>query len=315
MGVKLKYGSSGLRGIKRRNKRKVQLKKSAVTKTAPRARKVPEWKKKEVDSVKKLTTTYGTIAVINLENLPNRQLQKVKIKLKDKVLFKPSKKLLIKQAFEESANPKAKDLANYLGGVPALLFTNLSAFELFKLLKESRQTTAAKAGQTAPEDILVQAGPTPFMPGPVISELAQLKIKAGVVAGKIEIKETSVVVKKGDKVPQLAASILAKLGIEPMKVGVNLVAAVENGDLYLSSVLDIDADKYIANIREAALDVLKLTTELGLVTKDNVSYLIGKAYRDSRALAISQNVLEPETAGETLLKAKTLKTNVEATNR
>src|SRR3989344_5105233 len=284
MGVKLKYGSSGLRGIKRRNKRKVQLKKSAVTKTAPRARKVPEWKKKEVDSVKKLTTTYGTIAVINLENLPNRQLQKVKIKLKDKVLFKPSKKLLIKQAFEESANPKAKDLANYLGGVPALLFTNLSAFELFKLLKESRQTTAAKAGQTAPEDILVQAGPTPFMPGPVISELAQLKIKAGVVAGKIEIKAPALVVREGEPVPKLAAGILARLGIEPMQVGVRLVAAVEGPDTYLAAVLDIDSEQLAKNIQAAHMDAFKLGVELNIMTKEVVEYLLMKAERDAKAL-------------------------------
>ena len=270
----------------------------------PHAKKVPEWKKKKVDEIKKLTTSYKTIAIVNLENLPTKQLQIVKRKLKDKIKFEPAKKILIEKAFESSSNPKAKLLIPKLQGVPALMFTNLDAFELFNLLKKNRQATGAKAGQIAPDDIWVSAGPTPFAPGPAIAELAQLKIKAKVTAGKIEIREDSLVVKKGDKVSSLAASMLGRLGIEPMQIGMTITSVLEGSDLYNASVLDIDTEKFISDLRNAALDVLKLTVELGMVTKDNAEYLLSKAYRESRALGLAKDIIKPENEAETEIQAR-----------
>jgi len=290
MGVKLKHEPKKSHSMKLRKaeglaaarNKKAAIGKKAVT---PHAKKVPDWKKKQVDEVKKLTTTYSTIAVIDLSMLPNRQLQKVKKKLKADVLFKPVKKWLATMAFESSANPAAKQLVQHFGRYPLLMFTNLGAFELFKALKESRQLVAAKANQIAPEDIYVSKGPTPFTPGPVISELATLKIKSGVVQGKIEIKQDSLVVKKGEKVIPLAASILAKLGIKPIKIGVNLVAAVEKGDLYLGNVLDIDQDKFMADLQQAARDALALTLSTGIINSDNAPQLIAKAEREAKAVS------------------------------
>ena len=296
MGVKLKRRPIHARGVARPKGKRQQVvaKKAVVKKGIPHAKKVQDWKKKQVDEIKKLTTTYGTIAVIDLSMLPNRQLQKVKKKLKADVIFKPVKKWMATMALEASANPKAKELIKYFGRNPMLIFTNLGAFDLFRVFKESRQLVTAKANQIAPEDIYVSAGPTPFTPGPVISELATLKIKAGVVQGKIEIKADALVVKKGEKVIPLAASILAKLGVTPIKIGVNLVAAVEKGDFYLANVLDIDEEKFMADLKQAARDALALSMELGIVNSDNAPLLIAKAEREAKAVSA-----KIETSGET----------------
>ncbi|MFH0869128.1 MAG: 50S ribosomal protein L10 [archaeon] len=290
MGVKLRRRLSHERGYARKKGPQQQHVKKVVSgkKLIPHTLKVPDWKKKQVDEIKKLTTTYSTIAIINLDLLPNRQLQKVKKKLKKDVIFKPVKKWLATMAFEASANPAVKQLVKHFGRYPLLIFTNLGAFELFKSLKESRQMVFAKAGQLAPEDIWVSAGPTPFTPGPIISELASLKIKAGVVSGKIEIKADTLVVKKGEKVSPLAAGMLAKLGVTPVKIGVNLMAAVEKGDLYLSNVLDIDQDKFMADLGLAAAEAMALTMGLGIINSDNAHLLIEKAERD--AIAVSDAV-------------------------
>jgi len=286
MGVKLKRRLSHVRGFARKKGKQQQHVTKVITKKIiPHAAKVPAWKKTQIDEIKKLTTTYGTIAIINLEMLPNRQLQKVKKKLRTQVVFKPVKKWLATMAFEASANPAVKQLVQHFGRYPLLLFTNLGAFELFKALKESRQMVTAKANQIAPDDIWVQAGPTPFTPGPVISELAALKIKSGVVSGKIEIKQDALVVKKGEKVVPLAASILAKLGITPIKIGVNLIAAVEKGELYLSKVLDIDEEKFMADLRKAAAEALALSMELGIINSDNAPQFIAKAQREAKAVS------------------------------
>ena len=256
----------------------------------PNTRKVPAWKVSKVDEIKKLTTSYQTIALLDLTSLPAKQLQIVRKKLSEKIKFIIARKVLIQKALESSANHKVKDLIPHLGKEPAMIFTNLNAFDVFAQFKLNRQSLPAKAGQLAPMDIWVQPGPTPFAPGPIISEFAQLKIKAKPVNGKLEILQPALVVKAGEPVPKLAAGILSKLGIEPMQVGVNLVAAVEGSDLYLSSILDIDTDKLIANIQTAHLDAFKLGVEQKIMTKEIAEYLLAKAERDAKALEPLVNV-------------------------
>ena len=159
-------------------------------------KKVAEWKVAKVEQIRKAIESYKTTAAIDTSNLPARDLQKVRKKLRGNVEFVFAKKILILKAFEQSKNLKIKDMAKHLGKEPALLFTNKSAFELFKALKESRQAAPAKPGQISPQDIYAEAGPTSFAPGPVLTELAQLKIKAKVVGGKIEIQQRALLVKK-----------------------------------------------------------------------------------------------------------------------
>ncbi len=246
--------------------------------------KVAEWKVAKVEQIRKAFESYKTSAVIDTSNLPARELQKVRKKLRGVVDFTFTKKILVLKAIEQSKNQKVKELAKHLGKEPALIFTNKGAFELFKLLKENRQAAPAKPGQTSPSDIYAEAGPTPFTPGPVLTELAQLKIKAKVVGGKIEIQQRALLAKKGDAVSPQAASMLAKLGIAPMEIGVSLTAALEGPDLYLADVLDIDTEKFIEKIRQAYIDALKLGIEREIMTKEVAEYLLGKAEREAKAL-------------------------------
>ncbi len=284
-----------------------------TSKTTHKAKTVPKWKKEEVSDIKKLTTTYQTIAVLNLENLPTNLIQIIKRKLKDKIELKISKKRLIKRAFEESANPNVKKLLDYMDGAPALIFTNTDAFGLFRTLKQNREFVPIKPGQAAPEDIWVYAGPTPFTPGPILSELGSLKIKAGVEGGKIAIKSDSLIIKKGETASGLAASILSRLDIKPMQVGMTVTAVLEGDELYKAYVLDIDEEKLLSDIKTIVSDSLILSIELGIVNTETISHLISKAYRDVKALAISQNIFTPETP-EVLAKiesaASALKTKV-----
>ena len=72
--------------------------------------KVAEWKLKEVEEIKKLLDSATTIAVVNLENLPAKQYQIIRNKLKDQINLKMSKKNFMLRAIEKSSNPKVKDL-------------------------------------------------------------------------------------------------------------------------------------------------------------------------------------------------------------
>ena len=244
-----------------------------------------ELKKKKVIELAKLLDKNKTIGIVNLANLPARQLKAVRAKLKNNVQFIFVKKTLLKRALEASGRDAVKNLAQNLEDIyPALIISNLDAFELVRQLKTSRQMVAAKPGQIAPTDITISAGPTPFAPGPAISELAQLGLKTKVEGGKIAIREDAVVVRQGQPIPPLAASMLSKLGITPMQIGVTLTYVLEDTDLYKAAILDIDTEKYAEDLKTAALNAFKLAIELGFATKETINLLVQKAYRGAKAL-------------------------------
>ncbi|MEK6923275.1 MAG: 50S ribosomal protein L10 [Nanoarchaeota archaeon] len=246
---------------------------------------VAKWKQKEIGELKELSARYKTIAIVDLKNLPNKQLQIARKKLRGKIVFKLTKKSLIVKAFKDSGKEFLTKLSAYLSGTPAVIFTDIDAFELFRLLKQNRQFMAAKPGQTAPNDLWAQAGPTPFVPGPIISDLGKLGIKNKVEAGKIVFINDTLIVKEGAIINETAASMLGKLGIEPIEVKVKMTFGTDNGEIYAAKVMNIDPVEIAAKIRQAARDAFNLTVGLGIVNKENASYLIGKAYRDTKALA------------------------------
>jgi large subunit ribosomal protein L10 len=201
----------------------------------------------------------------------------------------------------------------YLKGMPALLFTKENPFALFKLIKKSKSKAAAKAGQVAPYDLMVSAGPTPFAPGPIISEFAQFKIKTKVVDGKVAIQEDTVVAKAGTVITDKLASLLMRLGIEPMEIGLDLVAIYENGLIYQRNVLDIDEGKFMADLECAARYAFNLSVETGYTTKENIELFLAKANMEAKALGMEANVLSPDTIGDLLAKANNQMLSVKST--
>ena len=271
-----------------------------------KAGKVPESKKEVVKKIADLIKKYPIIGALNMENLPAAQLQRMKSNLRDKVEMFMAKRRLMKLAIEQAKTDKKgiEKIEEHLKGMPALLFTEENPFKLFRILKKSKSKAPAKGGQTAPADITVKAGPTPFAPGPVIGELGQLGIKTKVDAGKISILEDSVVCKEGEEISENLAGMLTRLGIEPMEIGLDLVAVYEKGDIFTKSILDIDEDKFMADLSQAASWAFNLSVETAFVTGVNREFLIQKAFMDSKALAISQNILADAVAGEILAKAE-----------
>ncbi len=267
---------------------------------------VAQYKKRIVKDLKDLVKQYSIIATINMENMPTAQLQKMRHQLRDKVILIMSKRRLMKIAIEESKDVKkgVEELNKHLKGMPALMFTNENPFKLYKMLQKSKTNAPAKPGQIAPKDILIQAGPTPFAPGPVISELSQIGLKTGVEAGKVAIKQDKVVVKKGEKINDKVASILLRLGITPMEIGLDLVAAYENGTIFTKDVLAVDEKEFMQRIITADSEAFNLGVEIQYPTVRVLEYLIGKAFIESKTLALGQNIMCSLVAEDLLTKAE-----------
>ena len=268
------------------------------------AGKVPEAKTKEVTELASLIDSHKTICLVNMEGLPARQLQVIRNKVRDKATVRMSKKVIIRRALEAAKNKDAKMLLEHLKGMPAFLLSDVDAFELYQLLKKNQSPAAARAGQIAPEDIEVKAGVTSLTPGPAISTLSAVGLPAGVEDGKISIKKGKIIVKAGEEFTQPVVDVLNLLKLEPMKIGINLVAALQDGEIFTGKVLDIDTDKFAEQIASAHSDAFKLAIELNIVTPDTASFLITRAELDARALATETGMLADETKAGVLAKAE-----------
>lgn len=275
---------------------------------------VAKWKEATVKELKKKIESSPTIALIDMTNLPAPQLQVIRGKIRSRATILMARKRLIKRALEESQKKEAAKLVNEIRGLPALIFSEEGAFELFKVLKENVSEAPAKGGQIAPDDISLKAGPTNFPAGPIISELAGLGIKTGIEAGKVVIKVDKLVVEKGDKITKEAAGLLARFGLKPMKIGINLISALEKNDIFPGTVLDINVEDYKRRLIEAHQNAFKLSVARGILTESNKEYLIKKAHLDAKAIALKAEILTEETKAELLKKAESqalaLKENV-----
>jgi len=266
-----------------------------------------QYKKNEVENIKKLMLKYRVISVGDIKSLPSKQFQSIRDKLKNKVLIKVTKKRLIRKAIESLKEKDLKPLEKYLeNSMPVLIFTNEDPFKLYKLFKKSKSMVAAKPGQIAPNDLIINAGPTNFTPGPIIGELGQVGILTSVEAGKLAIKKDIILVKSGQVINDKQASVLAKLGIEPMEIGFNIVGVYDDGMIYDKSSLDFDEEKLLNDIKLAHNYALSLAMKIGYLTRETIKMLIAKASLQARALNL---ILEPKIEQEKE-KIKTVEINL-----
>jgi len=263
-------------------------------------------KKQVFEKVIALAQKYPIIGVVDLTNLPTPPLQRMREQLRDKVDLYMAKKRVIQKALKQiKEKPGIEDLNKYLEKAqPALLFTSDNPFTLFKTLKKNKSKAPAKGGQTAPKDIIVPAGPTSFAPGPIIGELGQFGIKAGVEGGKITIKADTAVCKEGEQISEKLASILGRLGIEPMEIGLDLKAVYEKGTIYPKKILDIDEEQFMKNMMTAATEAFNLAIDTSYPCKETTEHLIQKAFKEAKAVAKEGNIISDATAEEMLEQAE-----------
>ncbi len=267
---------------------------------------VSEEKRKLVRHMQKLLLEYPLIASINMENLPAQQLQSMRKQLQGKAVLLVAKKRLMHIAISAIKDKKRgiEKIEEHFVGMPGLLFSRQNPFALYKFLKRNKTSAAAKAGQVAPADIVIRAGPTGFAPGPIIGELGSVGLKTGVEKGKVAIKEDKTVVKKGDVISEKLAAILSRLDIKPMEIGLNLVAAFENGDILKRDILDINEEAFMEQLSDAASWALSLSVEAGYMSKDNAAIVLAKAQRDAVAVALEAALYAPDVMKQLINRAE-----------
>lgn len=264
---------------------------------------VSEKKKQKLKEVREDLKNYNVIGIVDMFKLPARQLYDIRNKLREEAVIKMVKKRIIKLAFKECGLKNIEELDKYVEGEPALLLSNSDPFKLAKTIAASKSKAAAKEGDIAPADIIVREGPTSLPPGPAIGELQRAKIPAAVEAEKIVVREDTTVAKKGDVIEKPLADILSKLGIEPMEIGLNLLASWESGYVYGKDVLFVPADKYISDLKTASSRAFGLAFSINYYTKENIPLFLSRAHQEAYSLALAADILTSDTVKPLLAKA------------
>jgi large subunit ribosomal protein L10 len=263
---------------------------------------LPPWKKDEVADIKKNAKEFTLIGLVDMYGIPAQQVQQIRRNLRGKAVIKVTRNTLIKHAFEEMGG-EMKGLSKYISGHSAMIFTNDNPFKLYKALAKTKTKMAVKAGETAPEDIIIEKGPTSFKPGPIVGELQQAGIPAAIEAGKVRIRETKTVVKKGGIISAKLATVLAKLDIKPMDVGLSLQVAYYENAVYEPSVLAVDETVILGQLQLAGAQAFNLSVNAAIPTKETMAPILIKAVREARGLAIEASIYEKDVIDAIIGKA------------
>ncbi len=263
-----------------------------------------EKKKSEIKKLVKYIQEYPVIGLVDLHKMPSKQLQAIRKELRVNAKIIQAKKRLLERAIKETNKKNLGKLYEADAKKPALVFTTFNPFKLSKVLGENQSATYAKEKDVAISDIVIPEGPTKLPAGPAIGELQRAKIPAMVKEGKIHVSKETTVLRKGGVVTADIANLLKKLGIQPMKIGVNLVEVWEDGFIFNKEILAVSAEEYIQKLMEAHLQALNLAVNTEYPTKESIKILLQKAYLNAKNLGINKNILEKGVIEDLLRKAK-----------
>jgi large subunit ribosomal protein L10 len=265
-------------------------------------RHLPKWKRDEVEGIKAKAQSTTLVGLVDMHGIPATQLQQIRRDLHETTKLKMTRNTLIEHAFQEMGGSLG-DMVAHISGQSALIFTNTNPFKLYKMLERTKTKMAAKPGEVAPEDIVIPKGPTSFKPGPIVGELQQAGIPAAIEAGKVKIRETKVVVKKGETISKKMADVLIKLEVKPMDVGLALQVAFYEGSLFTPDMLAIDEQAYLDQITLAAAQAFNLSINAAIPTPQTISPLIGRAFREARSLGVEACIFDTGVMDALIMKA------------
>ena len=267
--------------------------------------KVAPWKKDRVSELTEILSNDGIVGIVDIGGVPAGNMLDMRSSLRDRMTMTMAKKTLIRIAWEQAGFPE--DSLNSLldeAVQPCIVHSeNLNSFELFAELDKTRQGRAAKEGEKAPSDIVVEKGPTEFGPGPIVGEFNAVGIPAKIDKGKVAIQKTVTVVNEGEIISGDLGIMLAKLGITPIEIGLILTGSVEGGIVFPASSLNLDLDGFKSDIISATSGAFNLACNTRWFSTTTVPTLLSKASSEAMSVAIEAGIVNDDTVSLFITRA------------
>ena len=269
--------------------------------------KVASWKRSRVDELTEVLNSDGVVGIVDVGGVPAGNMLDMRSNLRSSMKITMAKKTLIRLAWENSGR-SIEELENLFEDAiqPCIVQSdNLNPFQLFIELEKTRQGRAAKEGELAPMDIIVEKGPTTFGPGPIVGEFNAVGIPAKIDKGKVAIQKTTTVVEKGQPISADLGIMLAKLDINPIEIGIILTGAIEDGFFFPASSLNIDLDQFRTDVITATSGAFNLACNIRWFSEQTMPVLLSKASSEALSVAVEAGVANEKTAPLFISRANT----------
>ncbi|UCE43396.1 MAG: 50S ribosomal protein L10 [Candidatus Bathyarchaeota archaeon] len=264
----------------------------------------PQEKTKSVEEIRSLVHEYRAIGIASLQKVRAPQLQELRKKLRESAHFRVVKNTIVKRAINECKDkPKLEEIGKDLSGSNVFLFTNLNPFRLALLLEKSKVKTTARAGDIAAHDVFVPAGNTGLPPGPIISQLGAVGLPTRIEAGSVWVSRDTMVAKEGESIPARLATVLSKLGIDSVEIGLTIKTAYESGLVIPGERLQPDLEGVKRSIEEAHAYAFNLSLNTAYPVPENISLLIQTVHHEAYGLALAADIYSSETIAGLIRKA------------
>jgi len=228
----------------------------------------------------KLIDEYPNIFIVGADNVGSAQMAKIRHALRGKAVLLMEKNTMIRKAIRGHLenNKNLENILPFIKGNIGFVFAKDDLSEVKKKLTELKVAAPAKAGNYAPVDVIVPAGPTGMEPTQT-SFLQALNIPSKITRGQVEIINDVHLIKKGQKVGASEANLLAKLDIKPFAYGLIIRTVYENGTIYDASVLDLSDEDILAKFQNGVRNVASVSLAAHYPTVASVPHSLVNGYK------------------------------------
>ena len=264
----------------------------------------PKKKTQMYQTLQELPKKYKVMALVRMEKVRASQLLPLRKKLQGKVEIVSIKDKVAQRAIEKLDLGGIEKMKEMLTGQCLFMFTDMSPFELNIFLSKNKILLAARGGDIASMDVIVQPKNTGIAPGPMLTEFKENKIPTKIDQGTIWILKETTPVKKGDVISAKLAALLGKLDVKPIEAGIVLNAALSESVLFSEEQLVVDVEKIKMQLVQANQQAVSLSIEASYITEDNIIQILAKASQAANNLSVEAGYVTEENKEQILQKAE-----------
>jgi len=248
-------------------------------------------KKKQVyfEKLINLIQTYPNILIIHADFIGSKQMQSVRIELRQIATVLMGKNTMIRTCLRQNKESypdlNLDKLIEVVRGNIGFIFVhdpaNIGAVR--EVLDNHTKPAAAKAGVVAPVKVTLPAGPTGLDPAQT-NFFQALNIATKIVKGTIELTAGVTVFDVGDKVTASQAALLLKMNMRPFTYTLKLLSVYQEGAVFDASVLDLTDDILLSKWSVGVSNVAALSREIGIPTAASLPHAIMNGFKNIAAL-------------------------------
>jgi large subunit ribosomal protein LP0 len=195
----------------------------------------------------------------------------------------------LKGFIADGSLPDVDRLLPFVKGNVGFVFTNADLKATREKILANRVAAPARAGAIAPDDVWVPAGNTGMEPGKT-SFFQALGVPTKIARGTIEITSDLKIVAAGTKVGPSEATLLNMLNISPFTYGMGISQIYDDGQVFESSVLDIEESALLKSFSSAITTIASVSLALDFPTLPSVIHSVVNSYKKLLAIAVETDV-------------------------